>query len=230
MTPARSPSLPAFHVSEWCIAGAVCTGGFWAVGVLLGRVLFATDISQLRQLEVSVLLGAVILGIGVGVVAAAILLKPTLQAVLYWGVMLGIAAPVGIAMSLLVADLLGESLPRLLGSSLGFAVGGAYAGFAGYVWSRWHAPAIPLLEEETVDRRVAGTSAVARQRRFSDILRMLPIVLIALSALGIADRIARADPMLAFLVGVLGISSAITLWDHEQRLRQIEARLPTPDS
>lgn len=232
MTPTRTPtSVPTLHVGEWCLAGAVCTGGFWAIGILLGRVLLGVDITDSHEIEPAVWLFVVCLGALGGAVPAACMLRPAPLATVYWGCVMAFAIGFGVILSLLAIQFLHDPTPRHVSSSLGFAFGGAVAGFAGYVWARWNTNSIPPgVEEDAAEPLGEGKSDVAKQRRFAFALRSLPIILIVISSLAIGDRIARADPVLALLVVVLGTSSAIALGDHALRLRKLEAHRPPTES
>jgi hypothetical protein len=225
MTPPRKRTdVPAYSVGEWCLGGAISAGCFWGIGILLWRALLGYDITDVDSPGLWGLLWGVLLGGIVGGLAAALLLRPTLQAVLYWGVVLGLVTPVGIGMILLAPHLWGEALPKQLSSSLGFAFGGAFAGFAGYVWSLWTARPIEPEEEDLPHPPGEATSVVPRQRRFITALRFVPVVLAAAASIGISLRIAATDPLMGLLVGVLALTTAVALWDHEQRLRKLEER------
>lgn len=219
----------AIDLAKWASTGAVGAGGAWALGILLGRTFLGYDISDGPGFPILYSLYGGAWGLFVGVIAGWLLLKPAHLAVAYWGFVLGFTTTLGTVLSEIAIINFAGVLPSQVSSSLGFAVGGVFAGLCGYVWFRWIGEprtVEPQIEEEEVgplpSEGKASVPTAPNPLRFASFVRSLPIFVAALSSPVVAVWVSTSDATLGLFVGLFGLSVTISLWDQEQRLRTLE--------
>ncbi len=235
------PTKALHDLGEWCLAGAVGAGCAWALGILLGRLFIGHDLSDLpttrSELDLSGGLVGLLIGSIISAIAAALLLRPTLEALLFWVPVLGASTAFSAVMSVVLIHIFDNVLPHQASSSIGFALGGACAGLGGYVWSRRTAKAKPAEpdeeDEDSFQTPSEGKSLVAVQRKLGVIASCMPYVpnLATFATLvcsqAIALRVGSSDAAMGWLIGLSGIAVSITFWNYDQRLRVVERRDPT---
>ncbi|VTU02677.1 unnamed protein product [Gemmataceae bacterium] len=214
----------------WCLGTAVGAAYLWPLAGAVARLLVGRfpDPSDAGDLQLA-LLGA-LFGSAVGTVAAPLLLRPRLAATLFWVPALGVSGAVGSAAIGFVARAAGDSVPGLLSSSLGFGLGGALAGLAGFVWAHRHLRttstdvAVDIPEVPPKPATVAATTVASRGRiGWVGLVRLVPLTATAGCSMAFAVRVGVSDEVSGVLIGVVGLSVTLTMCDHEERLRRLEA-------
>lgn len=173
-------------------------------------------------------------GAAVALVAAPLLLRPRIPATLFWVPALAVSGAVGSAATGLVTRAAGTSMPSLVSASLGFGLGGAVAGLEGFVWARRYPQLVPQVtgftdtdDDSAQLAPVAATTVAARGRiGWLGLARLVPLTATAACSTALAVRVGESDSVAGVLLGVFGLSVTLTLCDHEERLRRLEAGHP----
>jgi hypothetical protein len=149
-TAARTGAEPFAGVA-WGLAGALCGGAAWAVGLRMGMHFFGVNLATIGADEIwqedSQPFALLAAGVGctVGLVFSLFLrrqgwgLAEWAVAVAAWAVGLAVATGLGAVLSVVaVAETQGWIRPEIA-SALGFSVTGFLAAFGAFAWTRWTA-------------------------------------------------------------------------------------------
>jgi hypothetical protein len=226
----------ALKALGWASACAACAGCVWALAHTLLTALGSPTLSE-WYLKLSVsesfpvtaaaagaggLLGGFCVWLNRAGTSGSQALVLAVVAAAFGATAGALVGPVSVACS--------EWMPRSAASAFVWAVAGFSLGLSGYAISRWKTHTAEEFDEEDKPPRGPIVQWLLREckRRLFDraLLRVLPVLLVTMWALGGAALLAPDDVAIALLaVGVLGLSVSLVLYRQEERLESLEQRL-----
>jgi hypothetical protein len=225
--------------ANWVLGGAVCAGGTWALGMVVGGALLdgppsntnvlAREWSRWKLELVAVLaLGGTVLGGIVGLVAGLLRKRQRSARATALGVLGAQLGAVGGLLTFPVMVACAGTVHPLLSSSLTWAAVGGLIALMGRSCAPWLTKPEPVSEQEESDAQPRARIEWLlweEKRPFRDrpLARVLPVLLAAGASLLGAALVAPSSASAALLaVGVLGLMVALVLYRQEERLRALE--------
>jgi hypothetical protein len=222
--------------TTWALAGGACTAAAWAIGFRLTSALIDPPLSHVDEADLPAMmqlfgtLGAIVgvlVGLLVGLISGSQDRAATVVSLAVGGVFAG---ALGGGLSPLAVFAGERVISPLISSTISWATAGSLAGVVAYVVFRWmsESPEPEVEEDATQPRQQATTwQPLERGRRLQlgPILRFFPILGASGFALvGSAITSSRPLALTLLAMGLLGLSTAYTMFQHDRRLTRLEEK------